>query len=220
MDVEADAQKVFDTVAGGGVALIYLDVAYALIAGSADAVRRIYQAKGREFGKPMGLVGGLTAHDALNVLDTPRRDMVRAVTVTHNLPLSVVAPARMDHPFLQKMDPFVLGRCTANGTMNLLLNAGLLRDRLGELSWHAGIPMVGTSANLSLAGSNYGVEDVEPQILAACDVVIDHGVSKYRNTEGLSSTIVDFAGLKLIRRGVCFERIAAVLSDDFGVALQ
>lgn len=42
--VERDAQRVFDVVRGGGVALIPLDVAYALVSSTPDSVRRIYAA--------------------------------------------------------------------------------------------------------------------------------------------------------------------------------
>ena len=56
--VAADAGRVLDVVRGGGGALIYLDLGYALVAHTPLAVRHIYAAKGREFTKPMGLVVG------------------------------------------------------------------------------------------------------------------------------------------------------------------
>ena len=48
--VTRDAQRVFEVVRDGGVALIPLDVAYALIASTPAAVRRVYEAKGRDYG--------------------------------------------------------------------------------------------------------------------------------------------------------------------------
>ena len=76
--IERDAQQVFDVVRDGGVALIPLDVAYALVARSPDAVRRVYAAKGREFGKPMGLVGGQAAPAARPVRGGARRALCPA----------------------------------------------------------------------------------------------------------------------------------------------
>jgi tRNA A37 threonylcarbamoyladenosine synthetase subunit TsaC/SUA5/YrdC len=218
-DVERDARRVFDVVRGGGVALIPLDVAYALVAATPQAVRRIYAAKGRDLSKPMGLVGGLPAHAALHVLDERRRAMVHAIVVEHDLPLSVVARYRPDHAYVQRLDPFVLRQCTLEGTLNLLLNAGSLRTRLADLCWEHSEPMVGTSANLSLTGSRYRVEEVDPAIHGICDLVIDYGQSRHHNAAGLSSTIIHFDELRVVRAGVCFERIHAVLSQKFGLRL-
>lgn len=217
--IEADALRVFDVVRDGGVALIPLDVAYALVARTADAVRRVYAAKGRKFNKPMGLVGGLPAHAALHVLDARKQAMVHAIVVDHDLPLSVVAPYREASPYLAGLDPFVLQQSTHAGTLNLLLNAGALRTRLAQICWEQGVAMVGTSANLSLSGSRFSIATVDAGVIAACDVVIDHGVSRYENREGRSSTIIDFANLRLLRHGVCGEAILQVLQSRFGVRL-
>ncbi len=162
--VERDARRVFDVVRGGGVALIPLDVAYALVASTPESVRRIYTAKGRDFSKPMGIVGGWAAHEALHVLDESRRAMVRAITVDHDLPLSVVAPYWPDHAYLCQLDAFVLRQSTLDGTLNLLLNAGPLRTRLAALCWEHGAPMVGTSANVSMTGSCYSMLDMHDEI--------------------------------------------------------
>jgi tRNA A37 threonylcarbamoyladenosine synthetase subunit TsaC/SUA5/YrdC len=217
--VEADALRVFDVVRDGGVALIPLDVAYALVARTPEAVRRVYAAKGRELNKPMGLVGGLAAHNALHLLDASKRAMVRAIVAEHYLPLSVVAPFRQGHAYLTGLDPLVLAQSTHAGTLNLLLNAGALRTRLAQLCWAKGVAMVGTSANLSLSGSRFSVATVDAAILAACDLVIDQGTSRYENREGKSSTIIDFENLRLLRHGVCGEAILRVLRSQFGVTL-
>ncbi len=218
--IQRDAQRVFDAVRGGGVALIPLDVAYALVAATPKAVRRVYEAKGRDFSKPMGIVGGLAAHRALHQLSDIARAMVYSVTVTHDLPLSVVAPYRADHPYLQRLDAFVLRQSTLDGTLNLLLNAGALRTRLAGLCWESGIPMAGTSANVSMTGSLYTAQSMERGILDICDVVIDYGKSRFHNPERLSSTIIDFDRMRVIRRGVCFERIRDLLHDEFGLTVQ
>lgn len=217
--VDADAQRVFEVVRDGGVALIHLDVAYALVARAPQAVHGVYAAKGRDYAKPMGLVGGTAAHEALHVLDADRRAMVRAITQEHDWPLSVVAPFVSTHPYVAQLDPWVLRQSTHSGTLNLLLNAGALRTRLAELCWTAGVAMVGTSANVSLAGAKFRVAEVEPEILRACDVVIDYGVSRHHNNLGRSSTIIDFANLRLVRLGVCGEAILELLQRRFGVTL-
>ncbi len=215
----ADARRVFEIVRDGGVALIPLDVAYALVARTPHAVRRVYSAKGREHGKPLGLVGGQAAHDTLHVLAAEQRAMVSAITVEHDLPLSVVAPFLPEHPYLAALDPWVLSSSTHEGTLNLLLNAGALRTELARLCWDAGVAMTGTSANLSLTGSRFSVQSVDRSIVAACDVVIDYGISRYHNAAGRSSTIVDFGAMRLLRHGVCGDAIVQLLRQRFGVRL-
>jgi len=218
--VERDAQRVFDVVRAGGVALIPLDVAYALVASTPAAVRRIYAAKGRDYCKPMGIVGGWAAHEALHVLDESSRAMVRAITVDHDLPMSVVAPYRADHAYLRKLDAFVLRQSTFEGTLNLLLNAGPLRTRLAALCWEQGEPMVGTSANVSMTGSCFSVRDINAGIKEICDLVVDYGESRYRNAARLSSTIIDFGARRVVRRGVCCERIRAILEREFAAVFE
>ena len=74
--------------------------------------------------------------------------------------------------------------------------------------------------DVSLSGSKFRVEDIEPEIIAAADIVVDYGVSKYHNPEGHSSTMIDFRDLSIVRRGVCFEAIARVMREEFGVTLN
>ena len=219
-DIEADAQRVFKVVAQGGVAIIYLDVAYSILGRTEESVRRIYGAKNRSFNKPTGIVGSLEIHDALHILDEKKKAVVRAVTVAYDLPLAVVAPYRREHPFLRDMDPFVLNNAVKGDTLNLLLNAGKLRNRIGSLCYEHTMPMVGSSANMSLTGSRYRVEDIEPALLKAADIVIDYGQSRYHNTQGLSSTMIDFRDFSIVRKGVCFDQIAAVMRGEFGITLK
>jgi tRNA A37 threonylcarbamoyladenosine synthetase subunit TsaC/SUA5/YrdC len=218
--VEADAQRVFQVLLGGGAAIIYLDVAYAILGRSQESVRRIYAAKQRSFSRPTGIVGCIEIHDALHQLDDRRKRIVRELTVKHDLPLSVIAPFNADHTFLAHLDPFVLNNANKDGTLNLLINAGKLRTRIAELSWNAMSPLVGSSANVSLTGSKYRVEDIEPALLNAADVVVDYGCCKYANSEGRSSTMIDFRDFSIVRQGVCFTQIAEVMRNEFDVELR
>ena len=218
--IERDAQRVFEVLAHGGTAIIYLDVAYAILGRSAESVRRIYAAKARSFSRPTGIVGALPLHDEIHRLDRRAKDIVRAVTVKHDLPLSVIAPFREDHAFLVQLEPFVRNNAIKDGTLNLLLNAGKLRTALSHISHKAMTPLVGTSANVSLTGSKFRVEDLEPAMLAAADIVIDYGLARYHNPHGRSSTMIDFRDLSVVREGVCFERIREVIRDEFDIELR
>jgi len=79
-DIDADARRVFEAVRGGGVAIIHDDVGYAVLAHTADAVRRIYATKRRSFDQPTGLLGNHTLHESLHILGAREREMVRILS--------------------------------------------------------------------------------------------------------------------------------------------
>lgn len=219
-DVEADARRVFDCVVNGGIAIIHLDVAYAVLAHTAAAVRRFYEAKHRSYNKPTGILGNPQAHEALHLLSDAQREMVRTITQDYDLPLAVIAPFRKDHPLVANMDPFVASQAVKGDTLNILLNAGTLRTAIADLAIGNGKLFVGTSANTSLAGSRYRLEDIEQDVRSIADIEIDYGPSKYANPLGLSSTMIDFTTYRVQRAGVCFEEIAKVMESRFGIVLQ
>ena len=53
--VEEDARRTFDVVSDGGIAIIPLDVAYAILGRTEAAIKRIFAAKQRSYEKPSGL---------------------------------------------------------------------------------------------------------------------------------------------------------------------
>jgi tRNA A37 threonylcarbamoyladenosine synthetase subunit TsaC/SUA5/YrdC len=218
-DVEGDARRVYDCVCDGGVAVIHLDVGYAVLGHTADSVRRIYSAKNRSYSKPTGIVGNRWLHEQLHQLSDDRRAMIDAVIGRHDLPLAVIAPFRRDHPLLKAMDPFVFTNAVKGDTLNILLNAGELRNQVADLAVAAGRLFVGSSANTSLKGSRYAVEDIEPEVLELADIVIDYGPSRYSTEDGRSSTMIDFSTFRVQRAGVCYKEIAEVLATEFGVTL-
>ena len=146
--------------------------------------------------------------------------MVRRITRDHDLPLAVIAPYRKDHPLLAGLDPFVHQHAVKGDTLNILLNAGELRNALANIAVANGVICVGSSANVSLTGTKFRLEDVEPELRAIADVEIDYGLCAYHNPQGLSSTMIDFSTMRVQRAGVCYERIAAILKDEFGVVLK
>lgn len=218
-DVAGDARRVHECVVSGGIAVIHLDVGYAVLAHTADAVRRFYAAKNRSYDKPTGIVGNYALHEDVHLLPERSKTMIDRIVKFHDLPLAVIAPFRKDHPLLQRMDPFVLKNAVKGDTLNILLNAGELRSHIADLAVADGRLFVGTSANTSLKGSRYAVEEIEDEVLGIADIVINYGPSKYRNDRGLSSTMIDFTTFRVQRAGVCFEEIANVLSGEFGVQL-
>jgi tRNA A37 threonylcarbamoyladenosine synthetase subunit TsaC/SUA5/YrdC len=219
-DIAGDARRVFDAVRSGGIAIIHLDVGYAVLAHTADAVRRIYGTKRRSFDKPTGLLGNYALHEALHILGAREREMVRRLTQDHDLPIAVIAPYRKDHELLATLDPFVHRNAVKNDTLNILLNAGELRNAVADLAVVSGVVCVGSSANVSLSGTKYRLVDVDPELRAIADVETDYGLCAYHNPQGVSSTMIDFSTFRVQRAGACFDRIAQVMRGEFGVELQ
>lgn len=219
IDPAADAERVFAVLRQGGVAIVPLDVAYAVFGGNGEAVRRIFEAKGRSISKPNGMMADFDLFSELHVVNQRERDLVRAVTVDYGLPLSVVAPFRADHPIFSEVDRFTMERSTKIGTLDLLLNAGPLHREICKLSRELLRPVLGSSANRSLTGSKYRLQDVDAEVRAIAAIEIDYGLSRYANASGISSTIINLTTFEVHRHGVCFEQIADILRRHFDIEL-
>jgi len=218
-DIEREAKDVLEVLDGGGIAIIPLNVAYAILGRTEGAIRRIFEVKRRSYDKPSGMFGGPAASADLHVLSDEGAAIRAALIEEADLPFSIVAEYRKDHPLLADVDPFVLKTSTKGPTMDMLLNAGPLHNALAALSHHKGTPVFGSSANQSLSGSKYRIADIEAEVLTAADIVIDHGLCRDANDKGLSSTIIDFRTFEVVRAGCRFDEIAAFLKSRFGRAL-
>lgn len=133
-----------------------------------------------------------------------------------NLPLGLVAPFKPDHPMIQKLGPETLARSSVEGTLAMLVNGGQLMDELARLSFESGRPIMGSSANLTGKGTKAFVEDIEPEILNAADLVINYGKMKY-NSPRTSSTMINFKDVSLLRFGACYDVIKDALKRFYDV---
>ena len=216
--IERDAGQAFEVLHQGGIAVLPMDVGYSLIGGSAAALKRIFDTKGRSSSKLNAMLG----HDAIarEVLDLSPRgwDVYDVIVHGYDLPLGAVGPCRLDHPLLQALEPDALSMSTLNATVCMLVNAGPFHAALCDLSLRHSHPLFGSSANLSLKGTRFRVQDIEPEVLAIADVVIDHGLRKYHGYRA-SSTLLDMDTLEVLRHGACFDLIADLVQRHFGVTL-
>lgn len=225
IDYLSDARRVFGCLRDGGVAIIHMDVAYAIVSGTEAALRRVYAAKQRSLDKASGIVANERTHGEVHILPDWKRQIIKRITEGHNLPLSVIAPYRNDHPLIATLNPFMKNIATQNETVNFLLNASPLRDHIAEFSLKDNFPLIASSANLSHHGTKYSASEIEPEVRAAADVIIDYGPATYHE-EGLaaeyalSSTQIDFENMCLVRKGICFPRISGIFRDEFGIELE
>ena len=100
----------------------------------------------------------------------------------------------------------------------MLLNAGPFHREITRLSLEQQTLLFGSSANLSLHGTKFRVEDMESEITAIADVIVDYGLMKYHPWQS-SSTLLNCETLEVVRYGSCFENIADVLKRHFKIDL-
>ena len=219
-DIERDAAHVLDTVQGGEIAIFPVDVGYAIVGNAEAAIRRIYDAKQRSFAKPCGMFGSWEMFNAFIKVGTREREIVRTVLFDHDLPLSIVAPFDAAHPIFAGLAGFVIENATKAGTIDLLMNAGALHNEVARLSLERLTPVLGSSANTSLTGSKFRLEDVEQPVRAAAALQIDYGLCKYRNDRGLGSSIIDLSDFSTIRVGACYDQLRSIFTEKFDIQLS
>lgn len=219
-DLEAEATQVLDVLADGGLAIVPLNVAYAIVGQTEAAIRKIFEVKKRGYEKPSGMFGGAAASADVHIL-TPEAEAIREALVNEaNLPFSIVAEYRKGSPLIADVEPFVLETSTKGDTMDMLLNAGPFHNVFASISHARKTPVFGSSANQSLSGSKYQINEIEADVLDAVDIVIDHGRCRDANDQGLSSTIIDFRDFSVVRVGCHFDKLSAFVEERFGVTLK
>ena len=215
-DVKSDAARLLNTVAQGGVGIFATDVGYAIIGNGEAAIARIFACKQRNFDKACGMFSNWDMFDALAQVGERERKIVDTVIHEHGLPLSVVTPYKVDHPFFSQLTPLTRERSSRGDTIDMLLNAGALHDEIARLAWSRGVPLLGSSANQSLSGSKYKLADVEQAVRDEADLVIDYGDTKYSHPAGMGSSIIALPSLKPIRKGIKFDEICSLIAQRFG----
>ncbi len=214
-----DAARAFEVLQAGGIAILPMSVGYSLIGGSAKALKTIFDAKGRTDSKLNAMLGDMTLHRELHDIDDRGREIARVLVEDYDLPLGAIAPANMDHPILQNMEADALTGSSKDGSVLMLLNAGPFHRQICRLSREALHPLFGSSANLSLSGTKFRIEDIEPELLDIADIVIDHGLRPYHLYRA-SSTLLNLETMDVVRYGACFELIADVLARHFNIKLS
>jgi tRNA A37 threonylcarbamoyladenosine synthetase subunit TsaC/SUA5/YrdC len=217
-DIPGDAARAFAALQSGGIVIVPNDIGYSILGGSPAALATIFRTKGRQASKRNAMVANADWHWAVHRCSQRGREIVEAITVEYGLPLGCIAPYRADAPAIMACPDETLRDSSVGGTLVMLLNAGRFHAALTALSFAAGVLLFGSSANLSLSGTKFCVEDIQPEILRIADLVIDHGLQRY-HPYGASSTLLDVETLQVVRYGSCFPDIAYVLKRHFGITL-
>ncbi|RJE24934.1 Telomere recombination [Aspergillus sclerotialis] len=218
IDIPGDAYRVFEVLKGGGVAIIPASVGYGLVAIEPEALQRVFAAKQRKPHKKHAMIGSYFLHRQIHVLPPREEGMVKLLTVDMDLPMGVVAPFREDHHIIQKLGKEMLDKSSVGGTLAMLVNGGQFQEELSRLATEAGLPLMGSSANLSGKGTKTVVEDIEQEVRDAADIIIDYGRQKFSYPRP-SSTMFDFKHMRLLRFGACYNVIQDAFQRFYGITL-
>ncbi|RHZ43082.1 L-threonylcarbamoyladenylate synthase [Aspergillus thermomutatus] len=216
IDIPTDAARVLAVLSAGGTAIIPSSVGYGIVATDPLALQRIFTAKRRQPHKRHAVIGSYALHRELHVLPAEHAALVRLLAVDLNLPLGVIAPYRGDHPLMRKLDAETLAASSVDGTVAMLVNGGPFQEELVRVTAAAGMALLGSSANLTGQGTKTVVEEIEPEVREAADIVVDYG----RVRDGwprASSTMVDFERMRVVRFGACYEVIRDVVGRFAGL---
>jgi L-threonylcarbamoyladenylate synthase len=170
----ADAKRLRECIAGGGVAVFPADTVYGLACDplNREAVRRLYELKGRPAAQPAAVMffSLATALEALPELGGRERAALRALLPG---PLTLLLPNREDRYPL------------TGGAEVLGLRVPLLPEPLAALC-AVDLPVMQSSANRSGGPEARRLADVPPALLAGADLVLDGG-----ELPGVASTVLD-----------------------------
>jgi len=222
-----DARRVYNVLKKGGIAIVYMRNAYAIMSGTDSALQKVYTAKKRNLNRPSGLVANARTHEKLHILSREKKNIIKKFSKKYNLPISIIAPYKKKHPLISKFSSFSKRLATKNNTVNLLLNSGPLREHIADLSLNDNFPLIASSANLSQKGTKYKVGDIEDRVKNCDDIIINYGPCEFYKKGktidydglSLSSTQIDFRDMSIVRKGVCFSEIYNIFKDEFDINL-
>jgi L-threonylcarbamoyladenylate synthase len=182
-DFEDAAEIAAAIIKGGGTVAYPADTVYGIGADaeSEGAVAKIRAMKGVEAGKPLSVM----------VADLGMIEYYCDTGIWEDIILRKYLPGPYTFILKRKRD---VAACGGSGTIGVRIpDSGFCQ----ALCQKAGRPVVTTSANLTGQPAPTRFGDIDPNLLARADLAVDGGPTKY----GASSTIIDLAGGKMLRRG-------------------
>jgi len=192
--------KAVSLLRNGGVISMPTDTLYALAAAADDAVavRRVFEIKGRQEGRPLPLfVSGLEMAERIAEVDKTARRLASQFWPGQ---LTIV---------VSKRQTYESEALAGSRTVGLRVPDNEIARAVVEA---LDAPVTGTSANLSGGPDPVTADDVRNQLGDRVDLILDAGPCAH----GVGSTIVDCSGAEpvILRQGaISSERVFATLRD-------
>lgn len=205
--IELDAAAAYETLRAGGLVLLPTDVGYGLVAMEEEAVKRLYELKGRPSSKPCVTVANRTIFTNLvRPVDSDVQTWISKMSAES--PIAIIADLDRSSRLLASMSPFVREQATHKDSIATFHSAGPIVERIAELALADGRVVMGSSANLSGTGNNYEFSSVPDSMRSGVSLAMDRGPAWYANGDKLASTILDLRTGNFQREGINFARIS------------
>jgi tRNA A37 threonylcarbamoyladenosine synthetase subunit TsaC/SUA5/YrdC len=206
--VAHDAVQAYQILKSGGVIMAPTDVGYALLTSTSTGISRIFAAKGRLQDHNVGIIGTYQQHREIHLLPEAKFEMTRVLTEEMGMIVGIIAKydSKNLHPRLAALDSRTLSQVTKGDTVSIAIPEGPFLRELGRLvdADPEGMLMFGTSANLTGQGQRFRVEDVEPGVVAAVDLVVDYGLQKW-HAYSRGGVNFDAENMLVLRKGAGYE---------------
>jgi len=195
----SDPKRAARAIAEGDLVVYPTETVYGMGADAADAeaVERVFEAKGRDRDKPVSL-GVPSVERATEYVDPTERELEFMREFLPG-PVTVVVQRRETVPDVLTAGREKVGVRVPDHDLALKLFAA------------ADVPVTATSANLSGTGSVREVAELSDEVREAVAAVLDGG-----RTDGMESTVVDAESGEIHRRGAMADEIEAWLADHEG----
>lgn len=193
---EGSLKQAADILRAGGTVVYPTETAYALGADprNPEAVKKVFAIKGRDDGKPMGLVASsLLQVEALCILNDTERELASPFWPGA---LSMVLALRTDlSPEWYKGLALTAARL---GTMSIRVSSHPSARRLAEL---LGYPIIATSANHTGGGECYSAEEVQTQLADGQqpDLLLEGGILD--RVQPSTVVLVENGTIQVLREG-------------------
>ncbi|GFF57502.1 conserved hypothetical protein [Aspergillus udagawae] len=207
-NVPHDAKETYNALKHGGVVIVPTDVGYALLTSTQAGIQRIFLAKDRQEGHNIGIIGTYKQHREIHMLSEAKFEMTRVLTEDMAMIVGVIAKYNTKnlHPRLATLDSFTLSQVTKGDTISIAVPEGRFLRELGRLCDEDPDDMLtfGTSANLTGQRQRFRIEDIEPRVIGAVDLVVDYGLQKWQAYRR-GGVNFDAENMKVLRKGAGYE---------------
>jgi tRNA A37 threonylcarbamoyladenosine synthetase subunit TsaC/SUA5/YrdC len=191
-------ENAYDVIREKGLALVKLNVAYALVGNNSESIDRIFELKNRSYDKKCVILG--TKEIISEIIEFDSKKGIDQLSY----PVGLIAPVSKNY-ITQ-----IPCRIIKDSTIATFINMGVIGDRLANLAFGEGELLYGSSGNSSGKGNNYKYNDVQNNIKLGVDFSYDFGDCEYQEfTEGraMSATMIDLASGKITRKGLLEKEI-------------
>jgi tRNA A37 threonylcarbamoyladenosine synthetase subunit TsaC/SUA5/YrdC len=209
---QAELDHAYDILDDSGLILIKLDIGYGFVGRTDEAIKRMYELKGRSESNPCVVPGNISILQSI----CPGIHPVTLEWVCSQIEwttLSVICDLDERSPLWLSLPDFVRKQSSKNGSVAVFLRPGAFLDALVDRAFHEKKLLAGSSGNQSGHGNSYRPEQIAPSIIEGVDLFINHGTAHYDNPQRMATTMIDLRTLQITRRGVNYEQLEARLAE-------